>query len=170
MSLIRPWRAGDLASLVENANNRNVWINLRDRFPHPYRQADGKAWLAYATSLEPVTDFAIETKDGTAVGGVGVELGRDIERVSGEIGYWLGERHWGQGLGTAAAREITSYAFSALLVERVFAVPFVRNAASIALLGKLGFRCEGELVGSAIKDGRLENQRIYAITRAEWRP
>ena len=42
---VRSWRAGDLGSLVAYANNRHVWINLRDRFPHPYTAREGRAFI-----------------------------------------------------------------------------------------------------------------------------
>ena len=31
--MIRPWRREDAAALVKYANNRKVWLNLRDAFP-----------------------------------------------------------------------------------------------------------------------------------------
>ena len=34
---IRPWRMDDAESLVKHANNRKVWLGLRDLFPHPYK-------------------------------------------------------------------------------------------------------------------------------------
>ncbi len=164
---IRPWRTSDLGSLVDNANNRAVWLNLRDLFPFPYRDEDGRRWLAYATGLEPALHFAIQ-RDGVAVGGVGVVPGKDVERISGEVGYWLGESHWGNGLATAAVRELVAYAFTSLALRRVFAVPFARNTASVRVLEKVGFRREGLLVDSAVKNGRLESQAIYAVTMPEW--
>jgi RimJ/RimL family protein N-acetyltransferase len=42
--------------------------------------------------------WAIEV-NGEAVGGIGIELHTDVERVSAEIGYWLGE-----ACGDAASR------------------------------------------------------------------
>src|SRR3989442_14576983 len=106
---LRPWRVGDEASLVRNANNRRVWRNL-SRLPHPYTTADAHAWIARASAQSPVTDFAI-TVDGEAVGGIGVELGREVFHRSAEIGYWLGEAHWGRGIATEAVRALTEYAF-----------------------------------------------------------
>ncbi len=166
-TVIRPWSASDLGSLVENANNRAVWLNLRDLFPFPYREEDGRRWLAYVAGLEPVTHFAIQ-RGGVAVGGVGVVPGKDVERISGEVGYWLGEAHWGKGLATAALRELVTYTFVTLGLRRVFAVPFARNLASVRVLEKAGFRREGLLVESALKNGRLESQFIYAVTKPEW--
>ncbi len=66
-------------------------------------------------------------------------------------------------------RELTSYAFARLPVNRLYALPFAHNPASIALLARLGYRREGELVDSIIKDGQIRSQVVYAITRAEWR-
>ncbi len=44
-SVVRSWRPSDLASLVKHANNRNVWIRLRDRFPHPYTKRAGQQFI-----------------------------------------------------------------------------------------------------------------------------
>ena len=68
--------------------------------------------------------------DGEAVGGIGVVLQSDVERVSAEVGYWLGESFWGQGIGTAALQRFTTYAFGAYDVSRVNALPFGANVAS----------------------------------------
>jgi len=47
---IRDWRFGDEESLTLNANNPNVWRNLRDAFPHPYTRADAERWINSAAS------------------------------------------------------------------------------------------------------------------------
>ena len=96
---LRPWRRGDEPSLVRYANNRNIWRNLRDRFPHPHTAADADAWITKAEAEAPVTSHAIVV-DGETVGGVGVDLGTDVRRRSAEIGYWLGEPFWGRGIAT----------------------------------------------------------------------
>ena len=66
------------------------------RFPHPYTRRDGQAFVRYARASQPETSFALEV-DGAAVGGIGFALQPDVERVSSEIGYWVGEAHWGAG-------------------------------------------------------------------------
>jgi ribosomal-protein-alanine N-acetyltransferase len=164
---IRPWRPEDIDSLVHHADNKSIWLNLRDRFPHPYTRTDAEEFLDRASSLSPQIFFAIDL-DGEAVGGVGVVPAEDIERISGELGYWVGEEHWGKGLATLAAREMTTYCFDTLKLHRVWASPFSRNTGSIRVLEKLGFRREGTLIESVIKDGRLESMVILAITAPEW--
>ncbi len=83
-----------------------MWINLRDRVPHPYALEDAERFLAMACAAVPRTAFAIDV-DGVAVGCIGLELHGDIERVSAEIGYWLGVAYWGRGIATAAVRAVT---------------------------------------------------------------
>lgn len=50
---------------------------------------------------------------------------------------------------------------------RLWAVPFASNVASARVLEKVGFRREGTLRQSAIKDGRVHDQHMYAILRDE---
>jgi ribosomal-protein-alanine N-acetyltransferase len=160
---IRSWRVGDEVALARHANSRAVWLNLRDRFPHPYTLRDAEAWVSFARAQEPETNFAIEV-DGEAVGSVGFVLREDVERCSAEIGYWLGEALWGRGIATAAVRAATAYAFPTYGLTRVYALVFERNLASCRVLEKAGYVLEGRLRRSAIKDGQVLDQFLYAIT------
>ena len=159
---IRSWRASDVDSLVEQANNRNVWINLRDRFPHPYTKRDGQRFIRRMCASEPETAFAIAV-NREAVGGIGFVLLQDVERVSAEVGYWLGEPFWGRGITTEALVAITRYAVDTHGLTRLFAVPFAYNMASCRVLEKAGYVLEGRLRRSAIKDGRVVDQFQYAF-------
>jgi ribosomal-protein-alanine N-acetyltransferase len=161
---IRSWRAGDAPSLAHHADNRNIWLNVRDRFPHPYTLADAEAWVARAPAAEPETQFAIEV-GGEAAGGVGVFLQEDVERFSAEIGYWLGEAHWGRGIATAVVRRFTDYAFEAFDLCRIYANVFAWNPASGRVLAKAGYQLEGRLRQSAVKDGQVLDGLLYATVR-----
>jgi ribosomal-protein-alanine N-acetyltransferase len=159
---VRSWRLEDAESIVRHANNRKIWLNLRDRFPHPYTARDAQIYLKHVVSSQPETNFAIDLA-GEAVGGVGLVLGTDVERHSAEIGYWLGESVWGRGIATAALKRCTRYAIAEYDLWRVFAVPFSENVASIRVLEKAGFVREGLMRRSAVKDGRVLDQVLYAF-------
>src|SRR5581483_11755580 len=141
---IRSWRARDVKSLAHHANNRSIWINLRDQFPHPYSEKDGRKFIAMAKEMRPETFFAI-TVEGQAVGGIGYVLHPDVERVSAEIGYWLGEEFWGRGIMTEAVRAVTDYAIQKHQLTRVYAVPYEWNAASCRVLEKAGYVREARM-------------------------
>jgi len=161
-SEVRSWRASDLDSLVRHADSRQIWINLRDRFPHPYGRGDGRRFIRAARKMSPETFFAIAV-GGEAVGGIGYVLQQDVERVSAEIGYWLGEAFWGRGIVTEALAAVTRYAIEQHQLTRVFAVPFAYNAASCRVLEKAGYVLEARLRRSAIKDGTVIDQLQYAF-------
>ncbi len=161
---VRPWREGDEGSLVRHGDSRRIWMNLRDRFPSPYTPEDARDWVGHASSRDPVTDFAIEV-DGEAAGGVGLVLGHDVERFSAETGYWLGEAFWGRGIATAALAGLVRHGFETLGLIRIYALPFADNRASCRVLEKCGFEREGLLRRSAVKEGVVKDQVLYAITR-----
>jgi len=164
---LRGWRESDATALPRHANDRRIWRNLRDAFPHPYRVEDARAFIAKALQMSPQTFLAIEV-GGEAAGGIGYTLHGDVERISAEIGYWLGKEHWGRGIMTAAVRATTRHAFEAHpMLRRIYAVPFAWNPASARVLGKAGYRLEGTLRESAFKDGEVVDQWLYAILRAE---
>ena len=161
-SIVRSWTNDDLGSLVKYADNRKIWLNLRDRFPHPYTRRDGRDFIHLARSQRPETMFAIEV-DGEAAGGIGFVPHSDVERVSAEIGYWLGEPFWGRGIVTEAVIAVTKYAIDQHGFTRIFAVPFASNSASCRVLEKAGYTLEARLRRSAIKDGRITDQLQYAF-------
>ena len=161
---LRPWRRGDERALVRHANNRKVWLNLRDGFPHPYAIEHALLWIESNQGVEPVRNFAIEV-EGEAVGSVGLSLQPDVYRRSAEIGYWLAEGLWGRGLMTEAVGACTEHAFRALELVRVHAAVFSWNPASMRVLEKCGFEREGWLRRSVWKDGHLLDSALYARLR-----
>jgi ribosomal-protein-alanine N-acetyltransferase len=159
---VRSWAEADAPAVARHADNRAIWRNLRDAFPHPYHPAHAEAFIRAARAADPETAFAIEV-DGEAAGGVGLKLGTDVERVGAEIGYWLGEAFWGRGITTEAVRAVTGYAVERFGLTRVFALPFAWNDASCRVLEKAGFALEGRLRRSALKDGEVVDQLLYAF-------
>jgi ribosomal-protein-alanine N-acetyltransferase len=159
---VRSWKTTDVASLVVHANNRRIAEQLRDGFPHPYTARDGRTFIRRVRSERPETAFAIAVS-GEAVGGIGYVLRPDVERVSAEIGYWLGEPFWGRAIVTEALVAVTHYAVQTHGLTRVFAVPFATNAASCRVLEKAGYTLEARLRRSAVKDGVIIDQLQYAF-------
>ena len=159
---VRSWEYGDVDTVPNYANNRKIWMNLRDAFPNPYTRQSARDWIRSVKQRSPETSFAIAV-DEQAVGGIGFVLHPDVERVSAEIGYWLGEPFWGRGITSAALRAVTTHAMETHGLTRIFAVPFAWNAASCRVLEKSGYVLEGRLRKSAIKDGKLTDQLQYAF-------
>src|SRR6185503_2988124 len=127
-----------------------------------YTTRDGNAFLKHIRGQRPEMAFAIAV-NGEAVGGIGFQLGGDVERVSAEIGYWLGQPFWGRGITTEALVALTEYAIVTHGLKRVVAVPFAWNTASCRVLEKAGYELEARLRRSAVKDGTITDQLQYAF-------
>jgi RimJ/RimL family protein N-acetyltransferase len=140
--VVRAWQDDDLPTLVRNANNRRIWINLRDRFPHPYTEEDARHWLALTRALPPDTQFAIEV-EAQAAGGIGLAIQTDIERMSAELGFWIGEDFWGRGIMSAAVMAVSEWALREGGLTRLYASVFEWNPASMRVLEKAGFHRVG---------------------------
>jgi ribosomal-protein-alanine N-acetyltransferase len=159
--VIRDWSERDIGDLVEFANNREVWRNLADRFPHPYTEQNARWWVAHVAEMPMPTAWAIEVHN-RAVGGLGIEPREGLYARSAEFGYWLGKPYWGRGIATAAGRAALPEILSAFGLIRLEALVFEWNAASMRVLEKLGFKREGWLRSSAVKNGIVLDQALYA--------
>src|SRR5512132_2363428 len=104
--VVRSWRMDDVDAVVRHANNINVARQLRDRFPHPDTRGNAIAFLKSAVANSAISNLAIDV-NGEAAGAIGYVRGTDVERYSAEIGYWLGESYWGQGITTEAVMIVT---------------------------------------------------------------
>jgi len=164
---LRPWRPGDEETLVPHANDRRVWRNLRDRFPHPYTSNDATQWVRMARLLAD-SQFAIEV-GGAAVGGIGFEQLDDVYRAGAELGYWLGAELWGRGIMTEAVRAVAAHAFASTDILRLQAGVFSWNAPSMRVLEKAGFTREAVHRSAVLKEGEIIDEVLYALVDASRR-
>lgn len=161
---LRPWVAGDLPSLVQHANNAEVARYLIDGFPHPYTAEHGRAYLAFAASQAPGCVFAIEVA-GQAVGSIALYPQADIQRKNAELGFWLAQPFWGQGIVTQAVRQMVAHGFQAFDITRIFARPFGTNRASQRVLEKAGFSLEARFTQTLFKNGEFLDEWVYGLRR-----
>jgi len=168
--IIRDWHMEDASSIAKYANNRKIWMNLRDAFPHPYSIEDAELFISRAIDSSPKTLFAIATQS-EAIGSIGLMIGNDVHRFTAEMGYWLAEPFWGKGIMTQAVKTLTSHGIEVLKLHRIHAEPYTTNAASARVLEKAGFTCEGVLRLNVFKDGQILDQFLYSyVAKAVTQP
>jgi len=136
LTLRRPTLA-DVKAIAHLANDPRIAENTR-RLPHPYRQ-DHAVEFVRATADDSETVFLIE-RSHAPIGMVGIDR---REQDAPELGYWLGVEHWGQGLGTEAARAVIDFFFEEFDAEHLISGARVANPASRNILEKCGFQWSG---------------------------
>lgn len=157
----------DADHLVRHANNPKIAARVRDRFPNPYTLRDAKEFLrAVSKPLDDGPEFVLAIDvGGECVGGIGIIRGTDIERISAELGYWLGEQYWGHGIVTAAITEFAPWVMDRFGLLRLHADTFHDNPASARVLEKAGFIKESVKRRAAIKLGEVKDLNVYVMLR-----
>ena len=158
LAFLRRWDLTDAESLAQYANSRKIWRNVRDGFPHPYTVADAEEWLEAGSRSDLFFALATERE---AIGGIGLHPQSDVYRLSAEIGFWLGEPYWNQGIMTRAVSVLSDLAFRDFRFVRLSAQVFAWNPASARVLEKAGYQREGTLRKGVLKDGHLIDCFLY---------
>jgi len=163
---LRKWQKNDSESVAKYANNKNIADNLRNVFPNPYTLKDAEWYVNSCCDSDEKTQYcrAIEV-DNKAVGSIGVFLLHDVYEKSAEIGYWLAEEYWGNGIMTDAIKQVCKVAFENYDIYRIQAQVFESNIASQKVLKNVGFEVEGVLKNSIYKNGKLQNSVMLAMIR-----
>lgn len=166
--ILRKWRKEDAVEIVTAANNPKIAANLRNTFPYPYSQKDAEWYVNDCIQNEGKNQIVrVIEVDGRAVGSIGIFVKDDVYEKSAELGYWLSEEYWGQGIMTRAVEMICREAFATFDIIRIFAEPFQHNAGSRSVLEKAGFTYEGTMRNGVYKNGAVYSYCMYSILREE---
>jgi ribosomal-protein-alanine N-acetyltransferase len=84
------------------------------------------------------------------------------------LGYWIDHGHQGQGLMTEAVSASLAFGFTEARLHRVQVAIMPRNAASLRVVEKVGFRREGFAERYLCIGGTWEDHVIFAMTVEEW--
>ncbi len=168
---LRPWRIEDAKEIAKAANNPRIAANLRNVFPHPYTLEDANWFISDCIFKGDNRQLvrAIEV-EGKAAGCISITVMNDIYEKSAELGYWISEDYWRQGIMSQAVRLICREAFKSFDIIRIFAEPFAHNAGSRGVLEKAGFTCEGTMRNGVYKNGQVHSYCIYSLLREEIMP
>lgn len=159
---LRTLEPSDKTQMAQLANNKKVWDNVRDAFGHPYTEKNAEEFIEHQAKSDTEKVFAIEC-NGELCGLVGLILQKDVYRNSAEIGYWIGEPFWGQGIATQAVGLLARHAFEKLSLVRLYAGVFEFNVGSMRVLEKNGFQKEGVSKKAVFKNGEFWNEHRYGL-------
>ena len=159
--ILRRFCKEDRNALVQLADNANVSRYMSSRFPSPYRFEDADNWFALIQNEKQPLNMAIEWQ-GLFVGGIGIDPHSGHLARTADLGYWLGEPHWGLGFATKAVKIFIPYVFNELAFIRIQAMVLANNHNSMRVLEKSGFKREGVLNGQMDRNGFTCDAVLYA--------
>jgi len=168
--VLRRFRADDIETFVRYRADPAV---ARFQSWEDFSNADGQAFFASMNRQHPDTpgewfQFAIElAATGAMIGDCALHaLAGNAQEV--EIGFTLAPFHQGRGYATEAVVRLLDYVFGPLAKERATAITDERNAASIAVLERLGFVRDPAPREPVIFKGEQCDEHLYSVRREDW--
>ncbi|MDV7140539.1 GNAT family N-acetyltransferase [Maribacter sp. TH_r10] len=168
-------KTSDIPNIIAYAGNIKIAENTRS-IPHPYLEENAIAWIQMTNSGFKEKDnymFGIRLKDSPGlIGAIGLDINKENNRA--ELGYWLAEDFWNQGITTEAAKAILTFGFDKLKLNKIIAVYLTTNEASGRVMVKNGmvkeavFKDHDIKRGHTIEDGIYVSLIQYRMTKSEY--
>ena len=141
--------------------------------PFPYDERSALTWIARVGRRHKAGReyaFAITRRDDDElVGAVAMAISSEDDGQIGEIGFWLGMPHWGQGYAREAVQALTAFGIEGLNLKRIDAVLFRDNKNSKRVLEKCGYRKDRAEVRDFPDRGGRRKVLLYSISKSEKR-
>jgi RimJ/RimL family protein N-acetyltransferase len=168
--VLRRFRPQDVAEFV--AYRSRAEVARYQSWDVPYPQEEGERFVGQMTRQHPDTpgewfQFAVGLRATGQLIGDCAAMTRADDPGQCEIGFTIAPQYQGRGYAAEAARLLVGYLF-ARGKHRITACCDARNAASVAVLERLGMRREGHLRQSTWAKGEWTDDLLYALLQDEW--
>lgn len=168
---LREFKMSDLDNMLEIFSNKKITdgigITLSPNPPKITKQFE-KKWLTnsikeYKKKKPKEYNLAI-TLNGIHVGNMGTHK-IDYENESIEVGYWIGEKYWKNGIATTALKLFIKELNKKFKLKRIVGHAFTFNPASKKVMEKCGFKLEG--IGRKVKKGKNKFYDAYQLAKIQ---
>ncbi len=163
--ILRAPERSDAVHLAALANNIKV-ASMMTGMPHPYTQGDAETFICHTAEPDRTgCIFAVTAKQAAAfLGCAGLSTDRSGQL---QLGFWLGEPHWGRGYATEAAHALVDLAFETFTIERLHTRCRVSNRPSRRVIEKCGFQFTGIGLLNSIAVGQFSAEH-FTLERRVW--
>jgi [ribosomal protein S5]-alanine N-acetyltransferase len=166
--VLRPFTPTDEAAVQQLAGDARI-ARGTDAVPHPYPLQAARDWIAGQpasfASLKEIVYAVTLASTADLVGAISLlNISRRDSRA--ELGFWVGVQHWSQGYCTEAASALVDHAHRAHGLSKIVGRCLAWNTASARVMEKLGMEREGCLAKQVFRDGRFEDQLLFAVCLA----
>ena len=141
--------------------------------PHLRNMAEARALLAeieHGYTRRTLSQWGIATRENDRVIGTCTLTSFSLDHRRAEVGFALGRAYWGRGYAVEALHALLNHAFESLDLHRLEADADPRNARSIRVLERLGFRREGLQRQRYLINGEAQDALLYGLLSSEWPP
>ncbi|MDV5977079.1 UNVERIFIED_CONTAM: GNAT family N-acetyltransferase [Streptococcus canis] len=158
---LRPFQYADCQAFYELINDTK---HLAYVFPEKRTKAESDYVLVHGFMLSPLGVWAIEDKQThQLIGSIRLEH-YDAKTNSAEIGYFLNQAYWGQGIMTEVLTTLRFLAFQEFGLKTLTLMTHLENRASQRVAEKAGFQFKKRFKGSDRHTHRIRDYKAYQLT------
>lgn len=167
---LRPLQVEDADAITEQIGEWEVikWLGMP---PYPYARSEAENFIQKCQVGDSSGIVRALDANGQLLGTMGLSAPKEHWGLSDsalELGYWIGQSHWGQGYASEAARAMLVHAFETLHVHEVVASVFTDNAGSRKVLEKSGFDYDGDFPFFCVPRGEVVTSLRMRLSRNRW--
>ena len=168
--MLREFAEGDLADVLGVVGDDAVtqWLSFDSRSQDEARaMLDG---ILARARQEPRTEYYLAIAvpaERTVIGFARLGL---AGAQAAKLGFAVRRSQWGRGYASDAARTLITFGFGPLGLHRISAAAGPGNAASIAVINRLGMTCEGRIRDHVYTNGAWRDSLLYSLLASEWAP
>lgn len=169
---LRPPTPDDAADLAERRSDPETAVHQSWTVPYPLAKA--QELIAEVTSHDVLAPghwsqlIVVRRDDGRVVGDVATHVSENGRTA--EVGYTMHRWARGQGYATEAAAALCDHLVRVVGVHRLEAATHPDNAASIAVLRRLGFVAEGVQRESYWVGDTVTDNALFGLLARDWSP
>lgn len=139
--ILRPWTENDAPALYRHASNPT--LGQAAGWP-PHTSVEESLRIIRTVFSAPETYAVVLKASGEPIGCCGLLFGPDsnigdLPPGQAEVGYWLAEQYWGQGIIPEAVKALLAHAFTTLSLSKIWLSHFEGNNKSRRVAQKCGF-------------------------------
>jgi RimJ/RimL family protein N-acetyltransferase len=168
---LRPFSRGDVDAVYSYRSRSDVAEYLFDP-PMTHQECAEAvrmrtAHIAFSGEGDKIV-LALERRDDLRLVGEVSLIWRSVADQQAELGYILHPDVHGQGYATEAGQALLAFGFEVMGLHRIHARCDARNAASAAVMTRLGMRREAHFRGHAQVKGQWAEELVYAVLEGDW--
>lgn len=169
---LRTYEAADAEELftVINLSRRHLhnWLSWVDKTTKPEHTLQFIELAAQRQRNQEALALGI-FYDDKIIGGVGMH-NWDHDTKRAQVGYWICKEHEGKGIVTKSLLKFTEYLFHKVALNKIEIHFIPANKRSAKVAARLGFKTEGVIRQSTLRNGMPEDMVVTGLLKNENQP
>lgn len=169
--LLHPYSVDDAQELFDAVNNSrrhlHPWLNWVDATTKPEHSLQFIQQSLHKLNTQESLDLGIFYK-GRIIGGIGMHHW-ELTTKKAQIGYWISHEYEGKGFVNKCLVKFIDYLFEKIGLNKIEIHFIPANKRSARVAQRLGFKTEGLIRQSIMRNGLPEDVVIMGLLRSEWK-